>query len=236
MRGQYGELWEDTGLAFATDRAYVMYYDDPDTLFITSDTLFYHFQSELTNVKKILGRRHVRFFKSDMQGLCDTMTYNMTDSTIRMLVDPVLWTDNSQMTGDRIDIRISHHAIDSLFQQGNAFTISKDSVEGYNQINGASMISKLFDGRVDHMEVTGDAKVISWLRDDDGSLIGINKSNAKRMRILMKDSGISLIKLYEEISETLFPEKDLKEEDRYLNGFRWREDERPKSKEEIIPQ
>ena len=56
------------------------------------------------------------------------------------------------------------------------------------------------------------------------------------MRILMKDSGISLIKLYEEISETLFPEKDLKEEDRYLNGFRWREDERPKSKEEIIPQ
>lgn len=236
MRGQYGELWEDTGLAFATDRAYVMYYDDPDTLFITSDTLFYHFQSELTNVKKILGRRHVRFFKSDMQGLCDTMTYNMTDSTIRMLVDPVLWTDNSQMTGDRIDIRISHHSIDSLFQQGNAFTISKDSVEGYNQINGASMISKLFDGRVDHMKVTGDAKVISWLRDDDGSLIGINKSNAKRMRILMKDSGISLIKLYEEISETLFPEKDLKEEDRYLNGFLWREDERPQSKEEIIPQ
>ena len=196
--------------------------------------MFYHFKTEFNDEEKILGRRNVRFYKSDMQGRCDTMTYDMADSTIRMRVDPVLWTDESQMTGDRIDIRIADHAIDSLFQRGNGFIISKDTVEGYNQINGEELMSKFIDSTIDHVKVTGDAKVISWLREDDGSLIGINKSSAKRMRIVMQDKSISLIRYYESIDETLFPENDLKESDRYLEGFLWRDDERPQSKEEII--
>ena len=233
LRGQYVEVWEKIGFSFATDDAYAVYYDDPDSLFIASDTMFYHFKTELNKEEKILGRRHVCFYKSDMQGRCDTMTYDMADSTIQMRKDPVLWTDNSQMTGEQIDIRVAHHAIDSLFQRGHAFIISKDTVEGYNQINGADMVSKFIDGSIDHVNVTGDAKVISWLREDDASLIGINKSSAKRMRILMKDKSISLIKYYENIDETLYPEKDLKESERYLDGFLWRED-RPEDKEGIF--
>lgn len=234
MYGHYAELWEKLGRSFATDSAYVVYYDDPDSLFIASDTMFYHFKAEFSEEEKIFGRRHVRFYKSDMQGKCDTMSYDMTDSTIKMRVDPVLWTDDSQLTGDHIDIRISHHAIDSLFQRGNAFIISKDSIEGYNQINGHDMMSKFKDGGIDHVKVTGDSKVISWLREDDGELIGINKSNASRMRIVMKDKSISLIKYYESINETLYPEKDLKESDRYLDGFIWREEERPKDRYDIF--
>lgn len=229
MRGHYAEIWEKTGFSFATDSAYMVYYDGGDSLFITSDTMFYHFKTEVNDVEKIIGRRQVRFYRSDMQGRCDTMTYDMTDSTIRMRVDPVLWTDNTQMTGDKIDIKIANHAIDSLFQRGNAFIISKDSIEGYNQIYGATMISKFTDGDLHHVKVTGNAKVISWLRDNDASLIGINKSTANNMRIEMQNKSISLIKYYLEVNETLYPEKDLKESDRYLDGFIWREEERPVS-------
>jgi lipopolysaccharide export system protein LptA len=234
MYGQYAELWEKTGFSFATDSAYVVYYDGGDSLFIASDTMFYHFKAELNEEEKIIGRRHVRFYKSDMQGQCDTMTFLMADSVIRMRVDPVLWTDNSQITGDRIDIKTAHHAIDSLFQKGNAFIISKDSIEGYNQINGNEMVSKFKDSSIDHVNVTESSKVISWLREDDGSLIGINKSSSKNMKILMDDQSISLIKYYQDIDETLYPEKDLKEKDRYLDGFIWREEERPKDKEGIF--
>lgn len=234
MRGQYGEIWEKRGYSFATDKAYAMYYDDPDTLFIASDTMFYHFKTEFNQEEKITGRRHVRFYKSDMQGLCDTMNYDINDSVIKMRSKPILWADNSQMTADKIDILQAHHAIDSLFQRGHAFIISQDSLEGFNQINGTDMMSKFIDAGIDHVTVTGEAKVISWLREDDGALIGINKSSAKRMRIQMKDRGISLIKYYENIDETLYPEKDLKESDRYLEGFEWRDEERPRSKEDII--
>ena len=234
MYGQYAEVWEKIGYSFATDSAYVVYYDGGDSLFITSDTMFYHFKTELNDEEKIIGRRHVRFYKSDMQGQCDTMIYNMADSTVRMRVDPILWTSDSQMTGKLIDIKIANHTIDSLFQKGDAFIISKDSIEGYNQINGNNMVSKFQDKSIDHIIVNGNAKVITWLREDDSSLIGINKSSAKDMHILMKDKEISLIKFYQGIDETLYPEKDLKESDRYLEGFVWREEERPKDKEGIF--
>lgn len=234
LRGHYAEVWEKIGYSFATNKAYAIYYDGGDSLYIASDTMFYHFKTELNNEEKIIGRRHVRFFKSDMQGQCDTMTYNMADSTVRMREKPVLWTSDSQMTGDLIDIKIAKRTIDTLFQKGNAFIINKDSIEGYNQIYGAEMVSRFRDGNIDHVNVNGDAKVISWLREDDTSLIGINKSTAKEMKIMMKDKEITLIKYYKSIDETLFPEKDLKESERYLDGFIWREEERPRDREGIF--
>ena len=233
LRGDYGEVWEKRGFSFATDSAYAVYYDQGDSLYIAADTMFYHFKTEQNKEEKVLGRRHVRFYRDDMQGQCDTMVYNMADSTIWMRTDPVLWTDNSQLTGDRIDIKIVNQAIDSILQKGNAFIISEDSIEGYNQIKGNDMVSKLRDGSLHHVNVNGDAKTITWLREDDGGLIGINKSTSRRMVILMEDQSVKLIKHYESIEETLYPEKDLKDNDRLLEGFLWRDAERPKSKEDI---
>lgn len=234
LHGEYTEVWEKIGYSFATDSAYVVYYDDDDSLFIASDTMFYHFKTELNQEEKIIGRRNVRFYKSDMQGKCDTMTYNMADSTIRMRVEPVLWADDAQMTGDVIDIKVANHTIDTLFQRGHAFIISKDSIEGYNQIFGNAMNSRFLDGALHHVNVRGDAKSISWLREDDGTMIGINVSSSKDMRILMKDGGISLVNYYQSINETLYPEKDLKEDARYLDGFLWLEETRPKDRYDIF--
>ena len=233
LRGDYGEVWEKRGLTFATDKAYAIYYDQGDSLYIAADTMFYHFKAEQNDEEKILGRRHVRFFRSDMQGLCDTLTYDMSDSLIQMRVAPVLWADDAQLTGNTIDIKVAHQALDSIIQRGDAFIISQDSIEGYNQIKGNDMVSKLLDGELHHVNVNGDAKTVTWLREDDGGLIGINKSTSKKMLILMEDQSVKLIKHYEGIEETLYPEKDLKENDRLLEGFLWREEERPRSKEDI---
>ena len=233
LTGEYAEVWEKLGWSFATDSTYVTYYDGGDSLHITSDTVFYHFKTEVNDEEKIVGRRNVRFYKSDMQGCCDTLTYAMADSTIRMRHLPILWAGDAQLTADSINIKIANRSIDSVLQYGNAFSISQDSVEGYNQIKGADMASCFQDGKIHHINVTGDAKTITWLREDDGSLIGINVSSSKTMRILMEGQRITKIKYFEGINETLFPEKDIKEEERYLEGFRWRDEERPRSTEDL---
>lgn len=232
LDGEYVEVWEKRGYSFATDDVMLTYYDG-DSLYLSCDTAFYHFKTEQNDEEKLVGRRNVRFFRSDMQGQCDTLTYTMADSTLRMRHLPVLWADDAQLTADSIDIKIAHRKIDSVLQLGNAFSISQDSLEGYNQIKGAEMASCFRDGKLHHILVTGDAKTISWLREDDGSLIGINVSASKTMQILMKDQAISKIKYFEGINETLFPEKDIKEDDRYLEGFQWREEERPQGKEDL---
>ena len=84
------------------------------------------------------------------------------------------------------------------------------------------------------MNVISSAKALSWLREDDGSLIGINISSSKDMKIVIRDKSISRIKYFEGIDETLYPEKDIKESERYLEGFLWLEELRPTGPQDIF--
>jgi len=234
MRGDYMELWEHKNLSYATDSAYAIYYDK-DSLFIHGDTLFFHFDKEQEEIEKLIVRRNVRFYKSDMQGRCDTLTYLRADSTIRMRVNPVLWSKDSQLTGIDIDIKTNGKSIDWVLQRGDAFIISQDSVEGFNQIKGPDIRSKFEDGSIHHVNVEGgNAETLYWIRDDEGGLIGIDVSKSTTMTIVMKDNSISVIKGYSDINETLFPESELNESARLLHGFKWHDEIRPTDKDDIF--
>ena len=235
MRGDYVEMWENKGLSFATDSAYAISYDGGDSLYIHGDTLFMYFDKQKEEAKKLIARRHVRFFKSDLQGKCDTLTYLMEDSIIRMRVSPILWAEDSQMTGTDIDIKIKESTVEWVLQKGNAFIISQDTIEGFNQIKGKDITSLFKDGDIHHVNVDGDqAETIYWIRDDDGGFIGIDVSKSETMVIEMEKQNISIIKSYKGIDETMYPKEDLSESSRYLQGFKWHDEARPKDKDDIF--
>lgn len=235
MRGDYVEMWENKGLSFATDSAYAISYDGSDSLYIHGDTLFMYFDKQKEEAEKLIARRNVRFFKSDMQGKCDTLTYLKADSTIQMRVAPILWAEDSQLTGVDIDIKLKDHNVDWVLQKGNAFIISQDSIEGFNQIKGQDILSKFRNGNIHQVNVDGDkAETIYWIRDDDGGTIGIDVANSETMVIEMENQNVSIIKSFKEINETMYPEKDLSESDRYLPGFKWHDEARPKDKDDIF--
>lgn len=235
MRGDYVEMWENKGFSFATDSAYAISYDGGDSLYIHGDTLFMYFDKQKEEAEKLIARRNVRFFKSDMQGKCDTLTYLKADSIIQMRMAPVLWAEDSQLTGIDIDIKLKDQNVDWVLQKGNAFIISKDSIEGYNQIKGNDITSRFRNGNIHRVNVDGDkAETIYWIRDDDGGLIGIDVSNSATMVIEMEKQSVSIIKSFKEINETMYPEKDLSESNRYLPGFKWHDEARPKDKDDIF--
>ena len=235
MRGDYVEMWENKGLSFATDSAYAISYDGGDSLYIHGDTLFMYFDKQKEEAKKLIARRHVRFFKSDLQGKCDTLTYLMEDSIIRMRVSPILWAEDSQMSGTDIDIKIKESTVEWVLQKGNAFIISQDTIEGFNQIKGKDITSLFKDGDIHHVNVDGDqAETIYWIRDDDGGFIGIDVSKSETMVIEMEKQNVSIIKSYKGIDETMYPKEDLSESSRYLQGFKWHDDARPKDKDDIF--
>lgn len=235
MRGDYIEMWEHRGFSFATDSAYAISYDGGDSLYIHGDSLFMHFDKQKEDVEKLIARRNVRFYKSDMQGKCDTLTYLMADSTIRMRVNPILWTEDSQLSGTDIDIKLKDKSIEWVLQRGNAFIISQDSIEGFNQIKGQDITSRFREGNIHRVNVEGgSSETLYWIRDDDGGLIGIDVSKSATMTIDLRDNSISLIKGYNDISETLYPESDLNENARKLQGFQWHDEARPKDKDDIF--
>lgn len=234
MRGNYMEMWEHRNFSLATDSAYAIYYDE-DSLYIHGDTLFFHFKKDQEEIEKLIARRNVRFYKSDMQGKCDTLTYLMADSTIRMRVAPVLWNEDSQLSGTDIDIKTNGKSIDWVLQKGNAFIISQDSIEGFNQIKGQDITSRFKNGNIHRVNVEGGAaETLYWIRDDEGGLIGIDVSKSATMVIEMNGNSISIIKGYKDISETMYPEAELNENARKLQGFKWHDEARPKDKNDIF--
>ena len=235
MRGNYFEMWEDSGFSFATDSAYAISYDGGDSLYIHGDTLFMYFDKKKEEAEKLIARRNVRFFKSDMQGKCDTLTYLMADSTIRMRVAPILWAEDSQLSGIDIDIKLKDQKVEWVLQKGNAFIISQDTIEGFNQSKGADITSRFRDGNIHRVNVDGTkAETIYWIRDNDGSLIGIDVSDSETMAIEIENQSVSIIKSFNDIHETMYPEEDLKESDRYLSGFKWHDEARPTDKDDIF--
>ncbi len=54
------------------------------------------------------------------------------------------------------------------------------------------------------------------------------------MVVEMENRAVSIIKSFKSIDETMYPESDLKESSRYLSGFKWHDEARPKDKDDIF--
>ena len=227
LKGEYAELWKNLGKYMMTNNLRSIYYEYSDTLFATADTMYVYFDTITNDIKHVKAFYNVRFFRNDIQGKCDSLHYTADDSMVYMRVAPVIWADESQMSGDSINIRICNQAIDNALMYPNAFIIQEDSIQGFNQIKGKQVTAYFKDNAIDHMFNEGNAETIYWLRDEDNSLIGINFSQSSQMDIKIKNRQIQNIKYYKNIKETLYPLEQVNDNMEYLDGFLWQEDEKP---------
>lgn len=231
VKGEFAEMWRNLGKCMMTNNLRGCYYEEIDTLFAKADTIYVYFDTLSNDIQRIKAFNNVRFFRNDIQGKCDSLHYVVADSMVYMRREPVIWAENSQMSGDSINIKIMEQAIENLLMYPNAFVIQEDSIRGFNQVKGKQITTYFNDNVIDRMFNEGNAETVYWLRDDDGSLIGINFSQSAQMDIKIKNNQISNIKYYKNIKETLYPEDQLKDNMEYLKGFLWQDDVRPEREE-----
>ena len=55
------------------------------------------------------------------------LTYSVSDSTIRLFEEPVLWSSDYQLSGNNISLQMVNNQIQSLLLENNAFIISEGS-------------------------------------------------------------------------------------------------------------
>ena len=151
-----------------------------------------------------------------------------------MCIRDSIWADQSQLSGDSINIVVTNNAIDSVLLYPNGFIIQKDSISGFNQIKGKVVTAYFNDNQLNHVFDSGNAETIYWLREEDGSMIGVNFSKSVSMDIKIKDNQIVRIKYNNNTSETLYPVEMVTPEMEYLKGFDWKESSRPKDKDDIF--
>lgn len=236
ISGDVGEFWSDQQLTKIYGNAMLRKITDTDTLFLTADTLV-SIDSEYDSAKRLLAYKNVKLFKKDFQGKSDSLSYFLSDSTIFFYQDPVLWTEENQLTADSINIVISNNNIDRLNMSIKSFVISQDTVLNFNQIKGRKMTAYFKESNIEKILVNGNGESIYFaLEDEDNSLIGMNKILCSDMKIKFHDNKVKNILFYKKPEGKLIPPQELEEPDKRLQGFSWRYNDRPVREDMVLRQ
>jgi lipopolysaccharide export system protein LptA len=193
--------------------------------------------TDTTRTRMIMAYHNAKIFKSDLQAKADSMFFSYSDSTVRCYVNPMVWAQGSQLTGDTVYLQMKNKKLDNMLLQHNSFIVNTEDADStnFNQIKGKVITGYFKDNKLNNMFVDGNAESVYYLKEDS-AYSGLNHMISSRLRILLKDNKLSNISAIRTIEASITPMEDLQEEDRVLKGFIWKPRDRPKSKEEIIPQ
>ena len=223
--GDEGEYYEDRGFSKVSGKALMKKLFENDTLFVAADTLVSQDSPDIKQ-KYVSAYYGVRIFKNDLQGLADSLAYQFTDSTIYLYNDPILWSDENQMEADSMRILTANEAIDKIYMKDRSFVTSKDTSDNFNQIKGREMLTHLKEEQISKVDVSGNAESIYYVWEKDSILMGMNKLICSDMLILFLDGKVSRIKAMVKPEGTLTPPDEFVEDQRLLQGFAWRVEER----------
>ncbi|MEM7163670.1 MAG: OstA-like protein [Bacteroidota bacterium] len=236
IQGNIGRHLEKEEISFVTGRAEYIQVFENDSLFLHADTL--KAVPDTLNQKKIQCFSGAKFYKSDMQGACDSLIYSERDSAFYMYEDPVIWNEENQITGDFIQLNTLEDGLDDMKVRGNSFIISKVDDKHYNQIKGRNMNGHFSQNELVKVDVIGNGTLVYYPTEEteegDQKIIGLNRALCSDIQIRIKDREITYVNLQNQTDSKFLPLEMASEQDKVLKGFEWKGALRPMNRKEIF--
>lgn len=232
--GDFAEHFEKGNKAIVTGNAIYGKVIETDTLFVSADTLFYEQPDSIHTFVKAF--RHVKIFKKDLQGLCDSLTYLLHDSLMTMYNAPILWTNNGQVTAKLIKVTTGESSVKYFELLNNAIVVQKvDSLDEfkYNQIEGKRIEGFFAKDSIRKLNVIGNAQIIYYVKQKT-TYKGVNKTICSDLSVWFNADGVDRATFRNKPESTVFPLAEIKDEDMRLKHFNWQEHRRPKKKSDIL--
>jgi lipopolysaccharide export system protein LptA len=227
MKGNSGIYYEKSQLATLTDSALMILVNGPDTLFVHADTLRSIIDTASIDEKKILlAYDKVKLFREDLQGMCDSMVYFEKDSVFHLFGEPIIWSDENQITATKIEIKIKDETLNRIFLRDIALLISQEDSIMYNQIRGKGMIGYFKNNNLVRLDVTGNGQTL-YYTEDQGNIIGVDKTECSDLIIYLKDNQVRKVNYLVQPTGKFYPLNLFPENQRYLDGFSWNDQWRP---------
>ena len=237
LMGNFVSYDEIAHTGLASDSALLIDWSSRDSLFLSADTLFTMKDSLTTDsvaYNLVKAFRNVRFLRSDLQGMCDSLLYTSRDSILHLRVLPVLWSDNNQLMGNKMSAFTKNQKVEKVFIEGSGIAIQKDSLNFFNQLSGKEITAYLDSGQLQKVYVNGNAESIYFPKDDKtNEYIGINKTLSSYVTMYFKDKKVERVVLTTASSGAMYPISQMEENDLYLRNFYWYEAERPRKVDDL---
>lgn len=250
VRGDYGFYNELADSSFTTGRATMLEYSQGDTLWLHGryiqtfnlyDSIMHDadtiagtpaYTSVDTNRVAVLYPR-VRFYRSDMQGVCDSMRFTGIDTMLRMFVHPVVWNEDQQIFGNIIALHLNDSTIERADLPDQGFTAQHIEGEHYNQISGKEMTARFENGQIRRLDISGNVEIILYPEDADSTISKIVNAESSFLTAYFRGRTTEYIKLWPETTGQATPLFLAKKSIYYLPKFKWYGDMRPLSPADI---
>jgi len=229
LKGNYGLYYSDQETAMVTDSALMIQVDGPDTMYVHADTLRSLQNTDSTGFGRILKAYYrVKIYRPDIQVMCDSLVYTEADSLFDFFGEPVLWSDENQLTASQISVLMVDQQLHRMDLTGVALVVSQKDSAKFDQMRGKEMIGHFRDNQLSKIVVTGNGQTIYYAVDQE-VIIGVNKTESSDLVIYLKNNEISRINYMTKPDGTYYPLDMFPAEEARLSDFKWVEEWRPVS-------
>lgn len=134
----------------------------------------------------------------------------VTSKVNESAMQPVLWHDKSQITGDSITIYIPENKIKQLDIDGSSFMLSQneDFNERFDQTSSTQIKLFFFDNKINRAEFFGNVFSIYYMYDGK-TANGLTKSNSANTVVLFENNEVTEVKLYKNPASEYYPENQV---------------------------
>lgn len=256
--GDYGYYNELADSSFVTGHAQIKEYSQGDTLYLHGRYIKTFIELDTTTVtvdsiinpgdsiaKPVTAERidtchiaviypRVRFFRSDMQGICDSMRFTQRDSTLRMFVSPIVWSEDRQIFGNIIELHMNDSTVDRAHLPEFGFTAQHIEDVYYNQISGKEMTAYFVDNEMRHLDINGNVEIIMYPEESDSTINKIVTAESSFLAADFKGRTAERVKMWPQTTGTATPLFMARRSSFFLPKFKWYEGVRPTSPDDIF--
>jgi hypothetical protein len=155
----------------------------------------------------------VKILRAGFASVNDLTTYYRDEEKIitnkihEDALKPVLWYDNSQLTGDSITIYLEDGQIKNLTVDFNSFMLSqnKNYSQRFDQTSSDSLQLYMLNNKLVKAEFAGKVQSIYYLFEDE-TPNGLVKSTAHKAIIIFEENEVDHVRLYGSPTSEYYPE------------------------------
>lgn len=175
------------------------------------------------------GYRHVRIFRSDFQAVCDSLIGLGADSTLHLYLEPILWSEQNQVSSEVMDVYTKNQAIDHADFVGRPILVTEIDTMYYNQISGKEMTAWFANNQIYRHDVNGNVETLYFLQDspeDPVNSLFVMKSG--KASFYMENQQVVSMTYREQNEYSMMPmDKIPPTQDLFLKEYKWMPERRP---------
>ncbi|MBP3737982.1 MAG: hypothetical protein J6I72_02885 [Muribaculaceae bacterium] len=232
LDGDYGYHDDNAHYSYVTRRARAREFSQKDTVYLHADTLCTLLNEDSVRILRAFNA--VRFYRTDIQGICDSLQLSEADTIINMYRHAVVWSDERQVSGEEINLHLKDSTADWATLPNFGLMVEHVGEDYYDQLSGKKMKAYFDNKELRRLDVDGNVMLIMYPQEEDSTYNKQVNAESSYMKLLLKPKQeLEKVSMWPEVTGQVTPLYLLRRSQLYLPQFKWHDKLRPKKPDDI---